>query len=124
MIRFTLKAIFNAKEFVGKTKNKMLIPKWYHQIGTFSVMDEGGEQPKDGEIPESAEFIPYHAAEITLNLEALQLVRAVMTSSQRPVEEVMDELDILDNPMVFFHEMRQVLDSVNVSMMGGTKKGR
>ena len=123
IIRFTLKTIFNATEFVQKSK-AVSVPKWYHQIGTFSVFNDdddaaGTATDTDGAIPDGAEFIPYHAVEITLNLEGLQAVQSLMASTSRSAEDVMAELDILDNPMVFFHEMHQVLENVNPSIVGG-----
>ncbi len=122
LIRFTLKTIFNATEFVEKSKT-VTVPKWYRQIGTFSVFnDDGGAIEADGHIPDGAEFIPYHAAEITLNLQGLEAVQAMMASTKRSAEDVMAELDILDNPMVFFHEMQQVLENVNPSIVGAPKK--
>lgn len=130
LIRFFLKTIFNATEFVEKSKT-VTVPKWYHQIGTFSVInDDDAAFDANAEIPDDAEFIPYHAAEITLNLEALEAVQSMMraeTSNTVKVEDVMAELDILDNPKVFFHEMRQVLESANPSIVGAksaAKRGR
>jgi len=134
LIRFNLKTIFNATEFVEKSKT-VTVPKWYGQIGTFSVIndDEAIIDP-NGEIPEDAEFIPYHAAEITLNLEALEAMQLMMASTDPgtttpSAEAVMEDLGILDNPKVFFHEMHQVLENVNPSIIGGSettksKRGR
>jgi len=134
LCRFTLKTIFNATEFVGKSRT-VTVPKWYHQIGTFSVFDSGGQSidgnQSNAAIPDDAEFIPYHAAEITLNLEALEALNCAMAehrkqekqgAAAKSVESVMDDLGILDNPHVFFTEMAQVLERVNPSIVGAAKK--
>eukprot|EP01084_Bolivina_argentea_P010808 20151_1 len=114
MIRFYLKTIWNASEFLenNKNNNKLTMPKWYKQMGTYSFTNEN-----------TTEFIPYHAAELTINLKAYYELNNLKNCNKncnknKNYKQLMDELGIIDNPLIFFDEMRQVLINVNYIIYG------
>ena len=127
-IRFYLKTIWNAIEFLNGSRGgkNIKIPKWYTQIGTFSVFNDDNNNATGSGVlmDENSEFIPYHAAEISINLENLYYLKRSESESMC-VEDMMKELGIIDNPYIFFSEMKQVLENTNHAIYGSmttTKK--
>lgn len=142
----------NVKQSINEILKSIPIPAWYDKLGTYTVLDENGndQYTMTDRIPDNAEFIPYHAAELSLQLKCHDDIQAVlqkqhavamlkmngngngngigngnanvsmMNQDMLSYEEVMESLGYPDDPIIFFQEMSIVLHKTPDVFFGDT----
>ncbi|ETO26094.1 hypothetical protein RFI_11043 [Reticulomyxa filosa] len=162
LVRFLLKSIFCAYDFLaplpihkqvakGATsldltpnrKPHVPIPTWYEKVGTYTVMEKVPDSPLQKEIKliddtkidlTYAEFLPYNAAELSIQMEAFYNTERLFTNVNEHDTKTMEtekakmrqiilsKLGLDEDPVTFFGEMHQVMSGVPHAMIGKETK--